>query len=186
MQLRCHRCARRGDQGYEGLRARPVCPFFPLPRAHRERALTSTLPSSPPSSLLSPCLLCAVPAFSVCSKQFGRPLAGFVPLSSLSPSTPLTPSRPLHSFQLVQKKLSDASTEAVLGLVSAVQLGRLKDDKNWSPEMVSILKRNNCGKALQHSRVLLDVFGGNAASDEYSVARIAAKCVFSSFALRAF
>ncbi|GAA5878132.1 hypothetical protein JCM8547_005636 [Rhodosporidiobolus lusitaniae] len=82
--------------------------------------------------------------------------------------------KPLASYQLIQKKLADASTESTLGLVSAVQLGRLKDSKNWSPEMVSILKRNNCGKALQHARVLLDVFGGNAASDEYRVARIAA------------
>ncbi|GAA6002808.1 acyl-CoA dehydrogenase [Rhodotorula paludigena] len=82
--------------------------------------------------------------------------------------------KPLASFQLVQKKLADAHTEAAIGLVSCIQLGRLKDSKNWSPEMVSILKRNNCQKALYHSRLLMEVFGGNAASDEYPIARIAA------------
>ncbi|TNY22230.1 acyl-CoA dehydrogenase domain-containing protein [Rhodotorula diobovata] len=91
--------------------------------------------------------------YSLERKQFGKPLAG---------------------FQLVQKKLADAHQEAAIGLVSCVQLGRLKDSKNWSPEMVSILKRNNCQKALYHSRILMEVFGGNAASDEYPIARIAA------------
>ncbi|GAA6006027.1 hypothetical protein JCM10207_007313 [Rhodosporidiobolus poonsookiae] len=84
--------------------------------------------------------------------------------------------RPLAGFQLVQKKLADAHMEAAIALVSCVQLGRLKDDGNWSPEMVSILKRNNCQKALYHSRILMEVFGGNAASDEYAIARIAANC----------
>ncbi|GAA5883609.1 hypothetical protein JCM16303_004911 [Sporobolomyces ruberrimus] len=82
--------------------------------------------------------------------------------------------KPLAAFQLVQKKLADAHMEAALGLVSCVQLGRLKDSKNWSPEMVSLMKRNNCQKALYHSRILMEVFGGNAASDEYPIARIAA------------
>ncbi|GAA5821308.1 hypothetical protein JCM3770_004581 [Rhodotorula araucariae] len=91
--------------------------------------------------------------YSLERKQFGKPLAG---------------------FQLVQKKLADAHMEAAIGLVACVQLGRLKDSKNWSPEMVSILKRNNCQKALYHSRILMEVFGGNAASDEYPIARIAA------------
>ncbi|GAA5936205.1 hypothetical protein JCM3775_006432 [Rhodotorula graminis] len=91
--------------------------------------------------------------YSLERKQFGKPLAG---------------------FQLVQKKLADAAQESAIGLVSCVQLGRLKDSKNWSPEMVSILKRNNCQKALYHSRILMEVFGGNAASDEYPIARIAA------------
>ncbi|GAA5847472.1 hypothetical protein JCM9279_000497 [Rhodotorula babjevae] len=91
--------------------------------------------------------------YSLERKQFGKPLAG---------------------FQLVQKKLADAAQESAVGLVSCVQLGRLKDSKNWSPEMVSILKRNNCQKALYHSRILMEVFGGNAASDEYPIARIAA------------
>ncbi|MBW0519513.1 hypothetical protein O181_059228 [Austropuccinia psidii MF-1] len=80
--------------------------------------------------------------------------------------------KPLAAFQLVQKKLVDAHTEAAMGLCSAIQLGRMKDAGTWSPEMVSLLKRNNCGKALQHSRILLDILGGNAASDEYHIGRI--------------
>lgn len=82
--------------------------------------------------------------------------------------------RPLASFQLIQKKLADASTEVGLGLMAALQLGRMKDSKEWSPEMVSLVKRNNCGKALQHARILLEIFGGNAASDEYHTGRHAA------------
>ncbi|KAK4684974.1 glutaryl-CoA dehydrogenase, partial [Tremellales sp. Uapishka_1] len=79
--------------------------------------------------------------------------------------------RPLASFQLVQKKLVDASTSATLGLLGSLQLGRLKDKGTWSPDMVSMMKRNNCGMALQHSRVLLDILGGNACSDEYHIGR---------------
>jgi len=82
--------------------------------------------------------------------------------------------RPLASFQLVQKKLVDAMTEATIGLLAAHRVGQLKDQGKWSPEMVSVIKRNNCGKALQHARILLDILGGNAASDEYGVARHAA------------
>lgn len=74
--------------------------------------------------------------------------------------------KPLGSYQLVQKKLADASTEATLGILGALQLGRLKDKGEWHPDMVSMMKRNNCGKALEHSRRLLDVLGGNACSDE--------------------
>ncbi|KAG0140720.1 hypothetical protein CROQUDRAFT_664802 [Cronartium quercuum f. sp. fusiforme G11] len=81
--------------------------------------------------------------------------------------------RPLASFQLVQKKLVDANTEAALGLCASIQLGRMKDEGTWCPEMVSLLKRNNCGKALHHARVLLDILGGNAVSDEYHLGRIA-------------
>ncbi|KAG1760600.1 acyl-CoA dehydrogenase/oxidase [Suillus occidentalis] len=79
--------------------------------------------------------------------------------------------RPLASFQLIQKKLVDAQTEAVLGLQASLQVGRLKDANKLAPEMVSMVKRNNCGKALQHSRVILDILGGNASSDEYHVGR---------------
>ncbi len=94
-----------------------------------------------------------------------------------SPSCQLTsivPSRkqfnkPLASYQLIQKKLADASTEATLGLLGSLQLGRLKDNGTWHPDMVSMMKRNNCGKALEYSRVLLDVLGGNACSDEWVV-----------------
>jgi len=80
-------------------------------------------------------------------------------------------SRPLASFQLVQKKLADAHTEIALGLQASLQVGRLKDQGLAAPEMVSLVKRNNCGKALQHARILLDILGGNAASDEYQIGR---------------
>jgi glutaryl-CoA dehydrogenase len=74
--------------------------------------------------------------------------------------------KPLASYQLVQKKLADALTASTVGLLAALQLGRLKDDGKWAPDMVSMMKRNNCDMALQHSRILLDVLGGNACSDE--------------------
>lgn len=79
--------------------------------------------------------------------------------------------RPLASFQLVQKKLVDAQIEVALGLLASLQVGRLKDEGKLAPEMVSMIKKNNCGKALQHSRVVLDILGGNAAADEYHVGR---------------
>lgn len=74
--------------------------------------------------------------------------------------------RPLASFQLVQKKLADAHTELALGLQASLRVGRLKDAGRAAPEMVSVVKRNNCGKALHHARVLLDILGGNATADE--------------------
>jgi len=74
--------------------------------------------------------------------------------------------RPLASFQLVQKKLVEAHTEVTLGLHASLQVGRLKDEGRLAPEMVSMVKRNNCGKALQHARNVLDILGGNASSDE--------------------
>jgi len=83
-------------------------------------------------------------------------------------------SRPLASFQLVQKKLADAHTEIALGLQASLQVGRLKDQGMAPPEMISLVKRNNCGKALQHARILLDILGGNATSDEYHIGRHAA------------
>ncbi|KAI0002199.1 acyl-CoA dehydrogenase domain-containing protein [Russula compacta] len=79
--------------------------------------------------------------------------------------------RPLASFQLVQKKLADAHTEIALGLQASLRVGRLKDAGRAAPEMVSIVKRNNCGKALHHARVLLDILGGNATADEYHIGR---------------
>lgn len=74
--------------------------------------------------------------------------------------------RPLASFQLVQKKLVDAQTEVALGLQACLQVGRLKDRGKVAPEMISMIKRNNCGKALQQARVVLDILGGNACADE--------------------
>ncbi|TFY63525.1 hypothetical protein EVJ58_g3188 [Rhodofomes roseus] len=79
--------------------------------------------------------------------------------------------RPLASFQLVQKKLVDAQTEAALGLHASYQVGRLKDEGKSAPQMISLVKRNNCGKALEHARRVLDILGGNACSDEYHVGR---------------
>jgi len=79
--------------------------------------------------------------------------------------------KPLAAFQLVQKKLADAHTEATLGLLASLQVGRLKDAGTWSPEMVSLVKRNNCGKALEGSRKLMEIFGGNSVSDEYHIGR---------------
>jgi len=78
---------------------------------------------------------------------------------------------PLASFQLIQRVFADAHTEATIGLVSAIQLGRLKDSGQWCPEMVSLLKRNNCQKALEQSRKLMDVFGGNGIVEEYGMMR---------------
>lgn len=79
--------------------------------------------------------------------------------------------RPLASFQLVQKKLVDAHSAAAFGLLASVQVGRLKDEGKSAPEMVSMVKRNNCGVALEHSRKVLDVLGGNACADEYHIGR---------------
>ena len=75
--------------------------------------------------------------------------------------------RPLASFQLVQKKLVDAQSEVALGLLASLQVGRLKDQDKLAPEMVSLVKKNNCGKALHHARIVLDILGGNACADEY-------------------
>ncbi|KAF7979037.1 hypothetical protein HWV62_44029 [Athelia sp. TMB] len=79
--------------------------------------------------------------------------------------------RPLASFQLVQKKLVDAQAAAALGLLGSLQVGRVKDAGGLAPEMVSLVKRNNCGAALEHARVVLDILGGNASADEYHVGR---------------
>jgi len=79
--------------------------------------------------------------------------------------------RPLAANQLVQKKLADMQTEITLGLQAALQVGRLMDSGNWAPEMVSLIKRNNCGKALDIARQSRDMHGGNGVSDEYGVIR---------------
>ena len=82
--------------------------------------------------------------------------------------------RTLASRQLVQKKLADMSTEIALGFEGALALGRLIDEGAWVPEAISMLKRNNCGKALDIARVARDMHGGNGISGEYHVMRIAA------------
>ncbi|KAJ3177415.1 hypothetical protein HDU87_004434 [Geranomyces variabilis] len=78
---------------------------------------------------------------------------------------------PLASFQIIQKKLADAVTEINLGLQAALRVGRLKDEGRLAPEMVSIIKRNNCGKALDIARQCRDMLGGNGISDEYHIIR---------------
>ena len=79
--------------------------------------------------------------------------------------------RPLAATQLIQKKLADMQTEITLGLHAVLQLGRLMDDHNAAPEMISLLKRNNCGKSLDIARMARDMHGGNGIADEYHVIR---------------
>ena len=79
--------------------------------------------------------------------------------------------RPLAATQLVQKKLADMQTEITLGLQGCLQMGRLMDADNCPVELVSLMKRNNCGKSLDIARVARDMHGGNGVSDEYHVIR---------------
>ncbi|MBX9468872.1 acyl-CoA dehydrogenase [Rhizobium sp. WL3] len=83
-------------------------------------------------------------------KQFGKPLAG---------------------TQLFQKKLADMQTEIALGLLGSLRVGRLMDEHKFAPEMISIVKRNNCGKALDIARMARDMHGGNGIQIEYHVMR---------------
>jgi glutaryl-CoA dehydrogenase len=79
--------------------------------------------------------------------------------------------RPLAANQLIQKKLADMQTEITLGLQACLQLGRLLDTGRGAPEAISLMKRNNCGKALDIARLARDMHGGNGISDEYGVIR---------------
>ena len=79
--------------------------------------------------------------------------------------------RPLAANQLIQKKLADMQTEITLGLAGALHLGRLMDSGRAAPPAISLLKRNNCGKALAIAREARDMHGGNGVSDEYGVIR---------------
>jgi glutaryl-CoA dehydrogenase len=79
--------------------------------------------------------------------------------------------KPLAATQLIQKKLADMQTEITLGLQGALRLGRLMDEGRATPEMISLMKRNNCGKALDIARVARDMHGGNGIADEYHVIR---------------
>ena len=83
-------------------------------------------------------------------KQFGKPIAG---------------------TQLFQKKLADMQTEIALGLQGALRVGRLMDEGRAAPEMISLVKRNNCGKALDIARAARDMHGGNGIQEEYQVIR---------------
>jgi len=88
--------------------------------------------------------------YTLARKQFGRPLA---------------------ANQLIQLKLANMQTEITLGLQSVLRLGRLMDEDRAAPEMVSLLKRNNAGKALDIARLARDMHGGNGISDEFHVIR---------------
>ncbi|MFK7957175.1 MAG: acyl-CoA dehydrogenase [Lysobacterales bacterium] len=79
--------------------------------------------------------------------------------------------KPIAATQLVQKKLADMQTEIALGLQGALQLGRLIDSGAFVPEAISLMKRNNCGKALAIAREARDIHGGNGITDEYHVIR---------------
>jgi glutaryl-CoA dehydrogenase len=79
--------------------------------------------------------------------------------------------KPLAQTQLFQKKLADMQTEITLGTQSALQLGRLMDEGRAAPEMISLMKRNNCGKALDIARASRDMHGGNGISEDFQIMR---------------
>lgn len=79
--------------------------------------------------------------------------------------------KPLAQTQLFQKKLADMQTEISMGLQGALRVGRLMDDAQAAPEMISMIKRNNCGKALDIARMSRDMHGGNGISDEFQIFR---------------
>jgi glutaryl-CoA dehydrogenase len=80
--------------------------------------------------------------------------------------------RPLAANQLIQKKLADMQTEIALGLAGALRLGRLMEAGRAAPPAISLMKRNNCGKALEIARLARDMHGGNGISDEFHVMRV--------------
>jgi glutaryl-CoA dehydrogenase len=79
--------------------------------------------------------------------------------------------KPLAANQLMQKKLADMQTDITLGLQGSLRLGRLMDDGQASSEFISLMKRNNAGKALEIARLARDMLGGNGISDEYHIIR---------------
>ena len=79
--------------------------------------------------------------------------------------------KPIAQTQLFQKKLADMQTEITLGLQAALRVGRLMDDAQGAPEMISIIKRNNCGKALDIARMSRDMHGGNGISQDFQIMR---------------
>ena len=79
--------------------------------------------------------------------------------------------RPLAATQLVQKKLADMQTEIAVGLQAALRVGRMFDEGSLSPEAISLVKRNNCGKALDIARTARDMHGANGIADEFGVIR---------------
>ena len=79
--------------------------------------------------------------------------------------------KPLAATQLIQKKLADMQTEISLALQGSLRVGRLLDEGRATPEMISLVKRNSCGKSLDIARVARDMHGGNGVADEYHVIR---------------
>jgi glutaryl-CoA dehydrogenase len=79
--------------------------------------------------------------------------------------------RPIAQTQLFQKKLADIQTEITLGLQASLRVGRLMDEARAAPEMISMIKRNNCGKALDIARTTRDMHGGNGISEEFQIMR---------------
>ncbi|QBJ77510.1 MULTISPECIES: acyl-CoA dehydrogenase [Aquitalea] len=79
--------------------------------------------------------------------------------------------RPLAATQLIQLKLANMQTEIALGLQAAIRVGRLLDEGKAAPEMISLIKRNNCGKSLDIARIARDMHGGNGIADEFHVIR---------------
>ena len=79
--------------------------------------------------------------------------------------------RPLAANQLIQKKLADMAVDIALGLQACLRVGRLIDEDNYAPEMISLIKRNSAGKALEIARIARDMHGGNGVADEYHVMR---------------
>jgi len=78
---------------------------------------------------------------------------------------------PLAANQIIQKKLADMCTEITLGYQGCLRVGRLIENKQHAPEMISLIKRNSCGKALDIARTCRDMLGGNGISDEYHIIR---------------
>jgi glutaryl-CoA dehydrogenase len=79
--------------------------------------------------------------------------------------------RPLAANQIIQLKLANMQTDITLGLQGALRLGRLKDEERAAPEAISMMKRNNCGKALEIARIARDIHGGNGIADEFHIIR---------------
>jgi glutaryl-CoA dehydrogenase len=79
--------------------------------------------------------------------------------------------RPLAANQLIQKKLADMQTEIAVGLQACLRAGRLMDDNRCAPELISLIKRNSCGKAIEIARAARDMHGGNGIVDEFHVMR---------------
>ena len=110
----------------------------------------------------------AAPGFCLGVQCDGDEITG---IDFLEPRPEVAATTPLAANQLVQKKLADMQTEITLGIQGALRLGRMMDDGSATPEIVSMMKRNSCGKALDIARSARDMLGGNGISDAYGVIR---------------